>query len=316
MNIDGTARLAVVVVNYGSANLLEQNLVPLGLAVPTACIVVVDNLTNSDERERAAALAERHNWLAVFPDSNTGFGVGMNLGIERARAAGATTFLMLNPDATITAESLARLLEASAEHPLALIAPRVLRPDGSVWFAGSDLYLDDGRIRSASRRPNAATRIEPWLSGACLLVTDELWSRVGGFSDDYFLYWEDVDLSHRVVKAGGTLLVCDGAVVVHAEGGTQGEGHAESGRAKSNTYYYFNIRNRLVFAALNLSNDDIRRWRRRSVPIAYEVLLQGGRRQFLRSPRPVWAALRGVRDGLSISGRVLRGDGRSAINKP
>ncbi len=37
-----------------------------------------------------------------------------------------------------------------------MVSPTILRPDGSTWFAGSDLYLADGRIRSKARRGDAA----------------------------------------------------------------------------------------------------------------------------------------------------------------
>ena len=186
--------------------------------------------------------------------------------------------------------------------PLTLVSPTVLRPDGSVWFSGSDLYLDDGRIKSSRRRdPVIRKRIEPWLSGACLLVSAELWNRVGGFADDYFLYWEDVDLSYRVVRSGGELEVCTGATATHAEGGTQGTDGQSSGTAKSANYYYYNIRNRLLFASLNLSTPDLKRWLKLTVPVAREILLQGGRRQFLRSLAPLTSGLRGVRDGRRIA---------------
>ena len=301
---------SIVVVNYGSSALLEQNLLPIARSAADIDVVVVDNFTDESERERVVALAEREGWHTVLPEGNTGFGAGMNLGVARAHSLGATTYLLLNPDATIALDQLAALRKRSGEHPLALLSPRILRSDGSTWFDGADLYPQDGRIHSAKRRPAAGdARWEPWLSGACLLITERLWRLVGGFDERYFLYWEDVDLSYRVVRVGGSIELCRDLVAVHDEGGTQGVPHDVAGHPKSSTYYYYNIRNRMLFAARNLSADDVRRWRRAIIPTAYEMLLQGGRRQFLRSPRPILAAMRGVRDGLRIAGRALA-DGR------
>jgi GT2 family glycosyltransferase len=138
------------------------------------------------------------------------------------------------------------------------------------------------------------------------MVSAELWDRVGGFADDYFLYWEDIDLSHRVLAAGGRLEVSATATAIHAEGGTQGINSHASGTPKSTTYYYHNIRNRLLFAAIHLSAADVRRWRRTAPRVAWEVLLEGGRRQLIRSPRPIIAAARGLRDGLRMSARRRR----------
>ncbi len=292
-------QLGVVVVNYGSSALLETNLAPLAEALPEAVVVVVDNRTDGRERSRVLALGAEHGWHVVTPEGNLGFGLGMNAGVAEAKRAGATRFLLLNPDATIDPSSVALLAAALDENPLALVAPRILRPDGSVWFDGSDLHLDDGRITATRRRAAADDpRLEQWLSGACLMVGAELWERIGGFGDGYFLYWEDVELSFRARRAGAQVQVVPSATAVHAEGGTQGDGLERSGAAKSEGYYYFNIRNRLVFAARNLPEEQVRRWRRAALPIAWEVLLQGGRRQFLRPVRPVRAAVRGVRDGL------------------
>lgn len=302
------AGAAVIVVNYGSSALLAENLTVLTRNAPGLTTVVVDNFTSALERESLRHLAAAEDWQLVEPPTNLGFGVGMNRGVEAARARGCDRFLLLNPDAVITPAAAGELLDRAGRDPLALVAPRILRPDGSVWFAGSDLYLDDGRIRSRRRRiasvPDA--RIEPWLTGACLAVSAELWSAVGGFSDDYFLYWEDVDLSRRVVAAGGTLVLLDEVTAEHAQGGTQAAGHSTAGQPKSATYYYYNIRNRMLYAALHLDDEDYRAWRRQSRAVAWEILLQGGRRQLLDSPAPLRAAYRGLRDGGRLARRIRR----------
>jgi GT2 family glycosyltransferase len=289
--------VAIVIVNYGSSDLLEQNLASLTRDQPELTAVVVDNFTTEAERKRLVALASQEGWRTVLPATNTGFGGGMNLGVAAALSAGADRLLLLNPDAVIDPGSVELLREESMARPDALLAPRILRPDGSLWFAGSDLYLSDGRIRSRRRRIEGAA-VEPWLSGACLMLSADLWQRVGGFDEEYFLYWEDIDLCRRVRETGGALDLVEAATAVHAQGGTQGSaGAASSGEAKSATYYYYNIRNRLLFACRHLSTPAVIAWRRQSLPIMWEVLLQGGRRQFLRRPSTLVVGLRAVRDG-------------------
>ena len=295
--------VGVVVVNYGSSALLATNLVPLGRSLPEARVVVVDNLTSEHERSAVVALAEAEGWSVELPDSNTGFGVGVNLGAARALRDGAEWLLILNPDATIEASAARQLVARASAAPLTLVCPRIVRPDGSTWFDGADLHLTDGRLRNPRHRPSSGW--EPWLTGACLVASRALWELVGGFDDDYFLYWEDVDLSHRVQLAGGAVEVCDDVVATHAEGGTQGEGHASAGLRKSDTYYYFTIRNRLLFAGKHLDDEALERWLGNARAIAWETLLQGGRRQFLRSLSPLFAARRALRDGRRLA-RVNR----------
>lgn len=288
--------LAIIVVNFGSSPLLASNLAIVASAVPEALVVVVDNRSTDRERMSVEALCLEHGWVGVFPATNTGFGGGCNVGADVALGRGAQSLLLLNPDATIDADSV-RLLSAAIERdPLTLAGPRVVTPDGTVWSAGVDLDLERGDMRSWRRREEAPhARTMPWLSGACLMLSATLWRELGGFDEDYFLYWEDVDLSVRVVAAGGRLELVDGATAVHDEGQT----HVDAGRpeAKSSLYYYYNIRNRLLFADKHLSPEDRRRWRRTSVGAARQILLRGGRRQFARPIAPVGAAWRGLRDG-------------------
>lgn len=293
--------LSIVVVNYGSSDLLRVNLAPLSRAVGGVNVVVVDNFSTAAERDAVSQLADAEGWELVTPGGNEGFGAGMNRGVARAAELGARFHLLVNPDAVVDTRALRALHAAVSDDPETMAAPRILRPDGSLWFGGSDLYLDDGRIRSSRRRTDPQARLRPWLSGACLVVSDDLWRRAGGFDEDYFLYWEDVDLSQRIIDAGGRLAVLDDVTVVHAEGGTQkGGGHVESGEAKSATYYFHNIRNRLLYATKHLSDADLRAWQAVSRKVAWEILLQGGRRQFLTSPQTLVVGWRAHRAGLRL----------------
>ena len=87
--------LAVVVVNYGSHQLLRENLVPVSEHTPEALVVVVDNPTTGLEREAVRELAGTRGWELVESSTNVGFGAGVNLGVSRARGLGATKFLIL-----------------------------------------------------------------------------------------------------------------------------------------------------------------------------------------------------------------------------
>lgn len=292
--------LAIVVVNYASSALLAQNLARTVDDVRPAHVIVVDNMSSAAERATVRALADAAGWTVVETEANLGFGGGMNLGAARALELGAKDLLLLNPDATITADAVRALQERAEDSRMAALAPRVLDGSGKVWFDGADLYLSDGRTMGVRRRgARPGEQRWEWVSGACLLVPDELWRTTKGFDEDYFLYWEDVDYSRRVVAAGGTLQVVGEASAVHDEGGTQGRGPLE--RAKSETYYYYNIRNRLMFAVKHLDDESVKRWRRGAWASAREVLLRGGRRQFLWPWKPLRAAYRGVRDGRRLS---------------
>lgn len=296
--------VGIVVVSFGSHELLERNLASLAAEAPEAHVVVVDNFSSSVEQRAVRETCEGHGWHAVLLDRNTGFGGGVNAGVARARGLGAWIFLIVNPDARIGRSSALRLADRVAADQLTLAAPVVLDREGRVWSEGTYLYLDDGRMGSPrNHRAHEGTAHHFWVSGACFAIGEALWERLGGFDEDYFLYWEDVDLSVRAVRCGGTLVVDREAVAIHDEGGTQAR---SSDRAKSTTYYYYNVRNRLLFAARHLDDESLRRWRRSSFGAARAILLRGGRRQFLRPVGPLRAAILGTRDGLRLSRHPAR----------
>ncbi|WP_051681842.1 glycosyltransferase family 2 protein [Cellulomonas sp. HZM] len=281
----GEPGAALVVVNHGSHELLARYLAPLACETGWR-VVVVDNSPSDDSRRAAHDLAREHGWdLVAGP--NDGFGAGVDRGVRRATALGCDAVLVVNPDLTISAADAAALVaDARTTHGL-LVGPQIERPDGSTWFRGGGLDLERGRT---GRAEPAQTR---WLTGACLAASVRTWELVGGFDPAFFLYWEDVDLSVRLVEAGGGLRVRDDLRAVHDVGGTQK--HAGT-RRKSDVYYRHNCRSRLVFAARHLDRAGRRRWLLGSPRFAWEVLLRGGRRQ-LRSPGPWLAAARGTAEG-------------------
>ncbi|WP_347756885.1 glycosyltransferase family 2 protein [Agrococcus sp. ProA11] len=284
---------AVVIVNFGSSTLLREHAASIELPAGGR-IIVVDCFSGSREQARVRELAEEHGWTAVLLEENLGFGGGTNAGVARADELGARVVVALNPDARIDAASLRALVTAVQRDPMLLASPTIVGPGGEPWFAGADLYLADGAVRGARARPRfpGADRRE-WATGACFAISLELWHATGGFDEEYFLYWEDVDLSHRVLDRGGRWALVD-ATVVHDAGGTQ---EVVPGRAKSDIYYYYNIRNRLLYAAKHLDEEHVRGWLRTAPRVGLDVLLRGGRRQLVVSIRPWRAYLRALRDG-------------------
>ncbi|MDP5184383.1 glycosyltransferase [Blastococcus sp. BMG 814] len=297
--------IGVVVVNFGSHRLLAQNLPGATGLGPDVRVVVVDNHSTDQEREAVRTLAAARGWELVGLPDNRGFGAATNVGIARAQELGCVTYLCLNPDARATPAVIAELRAHSLRQPLTVISPLITSSTGEVVFSGSTLSLRDGRVRGARSPRPPLPDPEPWLTGACLVIHAQLWARLGGFDETYFLYWEDVDLSHRALAAGGHLEVREDLQVVHDEGGTHG---AERAHGKSALYYRYNCRNRLTFAARNLSRPDLLRWLVATPRVSWEILLRGGRRQLVESPRPAWAALRG-----SIEGALL---GLAALVRP
>ncbi|WP_123815636.1 glycosyltransferase family 2 protein [Myceligenerans xiligouense] len=293
-----TARPAVVVVNYGSVHLATAALRPFAGTSWTR--VLVDCWSSPAERDRVVAAGSANGWTLVLPGENLGFGGGADAGIRAARDAGCDVSLVLNPDAALglaAADALAADVAADAG---LLVAPAIRTPQGKDWFTGAVVDMRRGRTRSGGPAgPDDAS----WVSGACFAASTERLLDVGGFGGEYFLYWEDVDLSVRWTRSGGRLALRDDLTCVHDAGATQ-DGNARAaetgaGRGKSPLYHYYNTRNRLLFASRHVAPERWGGWLRATPGHTREVLLRGGRRAIVRHPlRTVWPALRGTAAGL------------------
>ena len=146
------AALGVVVVNYASSALLRANLSETVREVEPALVVVVDNLSSWSERIAVRALAAEHGWEIVEAETNLGFGGGVNAGAERALSLGAQDLLLLNQDATISAEAVRALQRRATSSRMTAFAPTILDGAGKIWFDGADVYLSDGRTMGVRRR--------------------------------------------------------------------------------------------------------------------------------------------------------------------
>jgi N-acetylglucosaminyl-diphospho-decaprenol L-rhamnosyltransferase len=231
--------VSVVIVSYESRALLERCLAALAAdANPLATreVIVVDQASQDGT---AAWLAAGHPEvrLVALP-RNVGFGAGNNRGAE---VASGRWLLLLNSDAFVRPGAIDELVRfADARPEIGVAGPRLLWPDGrlqrscrrfpSVFRIATEfLYLR--KLAPRSRILNGFycgefAHDEPWrvdwLTGACLLVRRELFERLGGFDEAFFLYSEEVDLLYRARELGAETWYDPAAEVVHEWGGTAG----------------------------------------------------------------------------------------------
>lgn len=201
--------VSVVLVTYNSAGVIGAALKSLGGEVE---VVVVDNASRDD----TVALARGAGVKVVAASDNKGFGTGCNIG---AAATTRPLLFFFNPDATVRADTIARLCEALQRHPdWVAVNPRIMNPDGKQIFRQAS-RLEPELARRKTPNPLADREIE-MLSGAALMVHRPAFEAIGGFDERIFLYCEDDDLALRLKKNGGKLGYVHDAVVEHIGGGS------------------------------------------------------------------------------------------------
>ncbi|HLR44838.1 MAG TPA: glycosyltransferase family 2 protein [Brevibacterium sp.] len=297
--MESSTAYAVIIVNYGDPSLVAANIGADVDAELGALVVLVDNFHSRAARESAEALCRERGWLFVA-SANDGFGAGVNRGVKAARERGHHAFITLNPDAIAPAHVLRELARNVTIDPLALVSPFMDDEEGHPHYRGARVHRQTGRMRSGWSDDEADPEWANWLSGACLAFSARAFDLLGGFSEDFFLYWEDVDFSWRAADLGLRLELRPDLLVVHEEGGTQGPG---GGRTKSPAYYYYNIRNRMLFGRRHLRGRDWARWVLVAPRQSALIWMRGGRKQAFTEPRGLLSAARGF---LSGAAQLLR----------
>jgi GT2 family glycosyltransferase len=174
--------------------------------------IVVDNASEDE----SATVAETHGARVIRNAKNQGFGRAMNIGM---RAAATEFALLVNPDLVLDDGAVTHLLEAAAHSPDAVIfAPRIVEPDGRIFFANQSFLAKTLRNEKGALWTPEGDCCTPFLSGACWLVRRETVLGLGGFDESIFLFYEDDDLCRRVSDAGYALIYVHDAVARHERG--------------------------------------------------------------------------------------------------
>jgi N-acetylglucosaminyl-diphospho-decaprenol L-rhamnosyltransferase len=221
-------RLSVVIVNYrqweNTAALVRQVCDSAATRSGAAEVVVVDNhspphrLLHQLRRRPAVSL---RRW-----GRNRGFSRAVNEGCRLSRG---DWFLLLNPDVGITPGFIGSVLGladqlAATEPDTGIVGFRLHNADGSEQLSSGRFPTLAGTLASlvlarAKRKYQPIPAVErcpvAWVTGCCLLVRGECWRELGGFDEDFFLYYEDVDLCRRAWEQGWSVWYEPQLSVVH-----------------------------------------------------------------------------------------------------
>jgi GT2 family glycosyltransferase len=203
-------RLSVLVVTYQSAPALASLLPALRRELRDDDeLVVVDNASS----DGSAVLARDAGATVVANAGNRGFAAACD---QAAAAASGDLLLLLNPD-SIPEPGFREAIERpwgrgwDGWMGLVLDGPVVNTSGGVVHFTGIAWAGEAGAPAPADGR----AREVGFLSGACLAVPRATWASLGGFSPEFFMYHEDVDLSLRLRLRGGRIGIEPAARVDH-----------------------------------------------------------------------------------------------------
>ena len=228
--------LSIISVSYNSLDYLRSCVASIyqwtrGISFE---IIIVDNASPKGDIDRLKE--EFPEIKLVKSDTNLGFAGANNLGF---RHSSGDWIVFLNPDTKLTSPALSGMIDQAESLPeLGIAGCRLLNADGSVQTSSimnfprilnSIFQLEYLRLRWPSLcgiGPLFANDPKPAqveaLSGACMLVKRQVFQELGMFSEEYFMYSEDLDLCCKAVRSGRRNYYIGQASMIHYGGKSSG----------------------------------------------------------------------------------------------
>ena len=232
--------VTVVVVTFRAAGFLGDTLAGLAAQTTAHRLLIIDNASTDGTAEVIQQLAPEAEVLRLAENAGFAGGVAAALPLVRTRYVA-----LLNDDAVPRPDWLARLLSAAHRDPAVAAwtslmvlrdRPEIVNNLGAAlnkhWYG-----IDVAAGASVATVPSRELQVFGFCGGAALLRTAAI-RAVGGFPAEFFLYYEDLDTSWRLRRAGWTIASVPSAVVEHR--------HAATSDKRSELFHFHNERNRLL----------------------------------------------------------------------
>jgi GT2 family glycosyltransferase len=246
-------KIAVVILNWNGAKLLEQFLPSVLKYSDEAKIYVVDNASTDNSIQ---IIKEQFSAITIIQnDGNYGFTTGYNIASQQVEEE---YYALVNSDIEVTQNWLAPILSIfDAEPNIGIIQPKILDYKNKDYFeyaGAAGGFIDQfgypfcrGRIFETLEKDNGQYDDEIeifWASGACFFIRKEAYRKLNGFDDDFFAHQEEIDLCWRAFNLGYKAKYTSKSVVYHVGGATLNESNPKK--------TFLNFRNSLLMLTKNL----------------------------------------------------------------
>ena len=212
--------VSIIIIEYHSLEEIERvyGYIKENLNEDYELVISSNSLYN---REKQVSIIDEHSfgrWL--FNEKNGGFAYGMNEGLKIARG---DVLVVMNPDVKYRT-SLAPMIDYLKSHKeIGIIAPKIVDNRGVVQDSFRHYITPLGFIMRHMDRIIHKSRLnvkefdEPvkgeWVIGAFMMCRRDFYESVGGLSDDYFMYCEDMDWCKRAHLAGYDVVYYPGTII-------------------------------------------------------------------------------------------------------
>jgi len=251
-------KIAVVILNWNGAKLLEQFLPSVVAFSDEAKIYVADNASTDTSLE--VIKSKFPSVTIIQNDDNYGFAKGYNVALQNIEEE---YLCLLNSDVEVTQNWLTPILSLFENNPeIGIIQPKILDYKNKAYFeyaGAAGGFIDKfgypfcrGRIFDTIEKDNGQYDDEQtifWASGACFFIRRTIFNQLKGFDDDFFAHQEEIDLCWRAFNLGYKAKYSPNSVVYHVGGATLNEGNPRK--------TFLNFRNSLLMLLKNLPENQL-----------------------------------------------------------
>jgi GT2 family glycosyltransferase len=251
-------KIAVVILNWNGAKLLEQFLPSVVAYSNEANIYVADNASTDNS---IAVIKEQFPSVQIIQnEGNFGFAMGYNVALQNVEEP---YYALVNSDIEVTENWLSPILTIFDNEPnTGIIQPKILDYKNKDYFeyaGAAGGYIDQygypfcrGRIFESiekdHRQYDDQTEIF-WASGACFFIRKEIYRKLNGFDPDFFAHQEEIDLCWRAFNLGYSTKYTSKSVVYHVGGATLNQSNPKK--------TFLNFRNSLLMLLKNLPSNQL-----------------------------------------------------------
>lgn len=214
----------IIVLNWNGINDTEKCVASLlDQTYKNFEILAIDNGSTNDSLKRLRAIEAKHDKVTVLDNGwNRGFAGGVNSGITYAIEKGFDAVALFNNDAVADKDWLSELVKAIQPKNVGISTGLLLHADGKTIDSTGDFYSSwglaypRGRDQKTEAAPEAGEVFGA--TGGASLYKTAVFKQIGLFDKDFFLYYEDVDVSFRAQLAGWKVMYTPKAVAYHKQG--------------------------------------------------------------------------------------------------
>ncbi len=253
------------------------------LDYPNFRILILDNGSTNDSVEKLGNCFPETKLIQT--EANLGYSAGNNIGIRYALGKGSSYVWILNPDVRVEKNTLSIMASVLVDDSsVGICGPRVIhgKTPNRFSFDGLSLESDKGYQWRFNVIEQHSKAIRPFLvdvdcvSGCSMLIRSDLLHSIGLFSEDFFLYYEDVELSFRARDHGWRTVVCTGTSVMHDKN-VQAKKQATGFRVERSRIIFARLRGNcrlkslITEQSMDLFMASLKQWRLRT---AFKLLLE------------------------------------------